>query len=124
MLVKTEPGEVIKPDSVKGIVNEGMPTHKQPFIKGNLFIKFSVEFPESFSLTDEQIRSISSSLPSPPVDQDVVEATSALDSHEFVVEQVSLANIDPSERMRQTGGEAYDSDDEQPGGQRVQCAHQ
>lgn len=34
-------------DAVKGIVHEGMPIYKSPFDRGNLYIKFSVTFPEN-----------------------------------------------------------------------------
>jgi len=63
LVIKTKPGEVTTPDSVRVIPNEGMPRHKNPFIKGNLFIKFTVEFPNSFSLTEEQISNLAKALP-------------------------------------------------------------
>jgi len=44
LLVKSNVGEVIKPNDVKVIEAEGMPVHKQPFEKGRLFVKFTVVF--------------------------------------------------------------------------------
>lgn len=45
LLVKTDPGEVIRPGDVKVVLDEGMPVYKNPFVKGKLFIRFDVEFP-------------------------------------------------------------------------------
>mmetsp|Transcript_1805 Transcript_1805/g.6393 ORF Transcript_1805/g.6393 Transcript_1805/m.6393 type:complete len:405 (-) Transcript_1805:297-1511(-) len=44
--VKSKKGEVIRPGQVKMIQGEGMPTYKNPFEKGNLFIEFTVDFPK------------------------------------------------------------------------------
>ncbi|XP_035213689.1 dnaJ homolog subfamily A member 1-like [Stegodyphus dumicola] len=40
-------GEVIKHQSLKCILNEGMPQYKNPFEKGRLIIQFIVNFPET-----------------------------------------------------------------------------
>lgn len=45
--VDTSPGEVIKPDSWRCIDNEGMPIENFPLDKGNLYVQFTVKFPES-----------------------------------------------------------------------------
>lgn len=34
LLVKSKPGEIVKPGAVKAIPNEGMPQHRNPFNKG------------------------------------------------------------------------------------------
>lgn len=65
--VVTLPGEVIKPDSWKCINEEGMPVHGRPFEKGNLYIRFSVKFPES--LSSEEVQHLKQVLPSPPQPQ-------------------------------------------------------
>jgi hypothetical protein len=49
LLIKSNPGEIIKPGDVKEIAGEGMPMWKQPFDKGLLIIKFSIKFPEAIS---------------------------------------------------------------------------
>lgn len=46
LTVSTTPGEVIKPDTFKRINDEGMPIHGRPFMKGNLYVHFTVEFPD------------------------------------------------------------------------------
>jgi len=45
--VQTEPGAVIKPDSLMTIPEKGLPFHKNPYKFGNLFVLFQVKFPES-----------------------------------------------------------------------------
>ncbi|CAI0385688.1 unnamed protein product [Linum tenue] len=40
LLIKSNPGEVIKPGQCKAINDEGMPQHGRPFIKGQLYIRF------------------------------------------------------------------------------------
>lgn len=47
LLVKSPPGQCIRPGDVKTIDDEGMPMHKNPFVKGKLYIKFDVEFPNN-----------------------------------------------------------------------------
>ena len=44
--ITNPPGRIIKPGDVKGITGEGMPFYKNPFEKGNLYVKFDVTFPE------------------------------------------------------------------------------
>ena len=61
--VVTLPGEVIKPNSWKCINEEGMPVHGRPYEKGNLYISFSVEFPES--LSSEEVQQLKQVLPAP-----------------------------------------------------------
>ncbi|XP_003747303.1 dnaJ homolog subfamily A member 1 [Galendromus occidentalis] len=47
MLVITQmPGDVIKHGDIKCIMNEGMPTYKNPFEKGRLIVQFAVKFPQ------------------------------------------------------------------------------
>eukprot|EP00262_Sarcandra_glabra_P010835 TRINITY_DN2632_c1_g2_i1.p1 TRINITY_DN2632_c1_g2~~TRINITY_DN2632_c1_g2_i1.p1 ORF type:complete len:308 (+),score=51.94 TRINITY_DN2632_c1_g2_i1:207-1130(+) len=52
LLIKSDPGEIIKPGQLKAINDEGMPHLMMPSMKGCLYICFKVEFPDSgfFSL--------------------------------------------------------------------------
>jgi len=45
--VQTQPGAVIKPDSLMTIPDKGLPFHKSPYKFGNLFVLFQVKFPDS-----------------------------------------------------------------------------
>ena len=47
LVLSNSAGYVITPNSQKAILKEGMPIHKNPFEKGNLYIKFEVAFPEN-----------------------------------------------------------------------------
>lgn len=47
-LVVTHPqGKVIDPDDEKVIVEEGFPLFRNPYVRGGLYIKFKVEFPDT-----------------------------------------------------------------------------
>ena len=48
--VTNEPGEVIKPDDLKTIPEKGLPFYKAPFKFGNLFVKFTVTFPDKIAV--------------------------------------------------------------------------
>lgn len=124
--VTTLPGEVIKPDSWKCINEEGMPVHGRPYEQGNLYIRFSVKFPESLSTAEvQQLKQVLTPPPQP-------QAPMSEDSPE----QVNMRPItDMEDELKQrkqytrnTSSEAYDSDSEEEGGgrggQRVQCAQQ
>jgi len=49
MRIVASPGEIIRPGQVKCIEEEGMPVHGQPSIKGNLYVQFEVQYPDSIS---------------------------------------------------------------------------
>uniref|UniRef100_A0A0D9VWX2 J domain-containing protein n=1 Tax=Leersia perrieri TaxID=77586 RepID=A0A0D9VWX2_9ORYZ len=122
LLIKSNPGEVVKPDQFKAINDEGMPMYQRPFMKGRLYIHFTVDFPDS--LGPEQCKALEAVLPPKPASQltemeiDECEETTMHDVH----------NIDDEMRRKaaQAAQEAYEEDDdEMPGGaQRVQCAQQ
>lgn len=44
--VQSPPDTVIKPDMIKSIPREGMPTWKNPMDEGYMFIKFTIDFPD------------------------------------------------------------------------------
>ena len=44
--IQNKPGEIIKPNSTMTCPDLGMPFHKTPYKNGNLYIKFTVKFPE------------------------------------------------------------------------------
>ncbi|CAI0447544.1 unnamed protein product [Linum tenue] len=121
LLIKSLPGEVVKPDSFKAVNDEGMPLYRKPFLKGKLYIHFTVDFPDS--LTPDQVKSLETVLPA--------KQPSGLTEMELdECEETTLHDVNIEEEMRrkqqQAQREAYDEDDdEMPGGaQRVQCAQQ
>ena len=44
------------PGSVRGIRDEGMPRFRHPDLKGNLYIRFDVEFPENNYLDEKGLK--------------------------------------------------------------------
>ncbi|GAB2218919.1 hypothetical protein Droror1_Dr00002152 [Drosera rotundifolia] len=121
LIIKSQPGEVVKPDQFKAINDEGMPMHQRPFMKGKLYIQFSIEFPESLSL--EQSKAVEAVLPPRP---SIPLSNTELEE----CEETTLHDVNIEEEMRrkqaQTQQEAYDEDNDMHGGgaQRVQCAQQ
>ncbi|MCL7043637.1 hypothetical protein MKW94_015502 [Papaver nudicaule] len=94
LFIKTNTGEVIKPDSLKALDDEGMPVYQRPSMRGKLYIHFTVEFPES--LTAEQCKALEGALPA---------RTSSL---------LTDTKVDEREKINLHGD----------GAQRVQCAQQ
>ncbi|KAL3828621.1 hypothetical protein ACJIZ3_017423 [Penstemon smallii] len=119
LLIKSQPGEVVKPNSYKAINDEGMPIYQRPFMKGKLYIHFNVEFPDSLSL--DQVEALGKVLPSKPQSQ-------LTDMELDECEETTLHDVNIEDEMRRKAHhqEAYDEDDEDMhgGGQRVQCAQQ
>jgi DnaJ homolog subfamily A member 2 len=117
LIVRSEGGEIIKNDDLKAVRNEGMPQYKNPFEKGNLYIKFMVEFPENNFCSLNQLKKLESALPPRPM---FVQPLG-----EF--EEVDLIDYDPvnEANSRRSRGEAYNnSDDEEDGQPGVQCRTQ
>ncbi|CAN1171138.1 DnaJ protein homolog 2 [Linum perenne] len=120
LLIKSLPGEVVKPDSFKAINDEGMPMYQKPFLKGKLYLHFTVDFPDS--LSPDQVKALEAILPA--------KSSSRLTDMEIdECEETTMHDVNIEEEMRrkqhQARQEAYDEDDEMPGGaQRVQCAQQ
>ncbi|KAL9266084.1 DnaJ protein-like protein [Drosera capensis] len=121
LIIKSQPGEVVKPDQFKAINDEGMPMYQRPFMKGKLYIQFSIEFPESLSL--EQSKAVEAVLPPRP--------SIPLSNMELEeCEETTPHDVNIEEEMRRKQGqaqqEAYEEDDDMHGGgaQRVQCAQQ
>ncbi|KAI7863088.1 hypothetical protein BDF14DRAFT_1847732 [Spinellus fusiger] len=109
-------GQVINPGMIKRVLHEGMPTYRRPDDRGDLYIRFVVEFPKDGFASSEQMKALESILPREP---------SKKETHE-VIDECSLLPGD-IESFGESGDfkNAYDEDDEdeheQPG---VQCAQQ
>jgi len=108
-------GEVIQPDDLKQVTGEGMPTHKRPFDKGNLLIKFEIEFPKKNWTSAENIKTLEKILPPRP---NLKVPTSSM-----IIDEVTLADVD-IRRQQQPRKSAYDEDEEERGHPGVQCAQQ
>lgn len=120
IVIKTKPGEVIKPESgqspfVKRVAEEGMPSHRNPFVRGDLYIVFKVTFPEDGELSEETLKILRKTLPDPDLDI------------EYDIEEVEEHTMDDADVKHfghggaKSHGDAYDSDDDEEGGRPVQC---
>ncbi len=106
---------MIKNADIKCVLNEGMPQYKDPFVKGRLIVKFSVDFPEDNWINDDKLNMLEKLL---PARQDVMIPDQA---EECVLQKVE-AHDGPG-KSRGHGHEAYmEDDDDDQQGQRVQCA--
>lgn len=121
IIIKSKPGEVIKAETdsqtpfTKIVSGEGMPSRGNPFVKGDLYVLFRVEFPDDGDLNTEQIESLKKVLPGAAMaveyDPDTAEV-----AH---LEHANVRNF--GKGGAQGNGQAYDSDNEEGGPQQVQC---
>jgi len=55
LVINHPAGEVIKPGAIKCIADEGMPQYKRSSEKGNLYVRFNIEFPPDRWITPDKI---------------------------------------------------------------------
>ncbi|XP_037944690.1 dnaJ homolog subfamily A member 1 [Teleopsis dalmanni] len=106
LIVTSMPGDVIKHEMTKCIMEEGMPMFKNPLEKGRLLIQFEVVFPETMPVS--VIPALEKCLPPRP------EVTIPIDA-----EAVNLEDFDPKQR-RQQQRMAYEEDERYEEGPRIQ----
>jgi len=120
IIIKSRPGEVIKPETfggqpfVKVVSGEGMPSRGNPFVKGNLYVLFSVEFPSDNELDLVTVKALKEVLPNPSI---------AVDYDENEDDVVHLDGADVKSFGKggaPVSNDAYESDDE-ANPQNVQC---
>lgn len=126
MYIVSDPSAQKEFRMMKAVKGEGMPTYKNPFIHGNLFLILTIEFPEC--LAPEAQRAIRCLLP-PPLnspscreEDEGVEVHAVTDMDPVQSQQANKANMS-------SGGEAYEEEEEAggargPGGGGVQCQQQ
>lgn len=121
MYVIRDPNETQSLRLCKAVKGEGMPTHKNPFVFGNMFLILKIEFPAE--LGEDAIKLLAQALP-PPIN------VPKLKDDDPNVEIHYTEDMDPvvsMEANKHNVQEAYDEDEDQgggPGGQRVQCNQQ
>lgn len=115
LIITSLPGEVIKPNEIKCVLNEGMPMYKNFYEKGRLIIQFNINFPKKGEIDVRKIGDLEKVLP-PRIAVDVPANA----------EEHTLADIDPSYRGGRRSGNDYEGMDEDmpQGARRVQCANQ
>lgn len=103
----------------KAINDEGMPHYQRPFMKGRLYLHFTVDFPETGTLSPEQCKALEAILPPRP-------SSEMTDMELDECEETTLHDVNIEDEMRrkqQQQQEAYD-EDEESSGPRIQCAQQ
>jgi DnaJ homolog subfamily A member 2 len=125
MYVVADPNAKTSFRMMKAVKDEGMPTFKNPFVHGNLFLILTIEFPDSLS-PDTQLE-ISKLLPPALNVPKFKEDDASVEVH-AVTDIDPVQSYDSNKVNMQAGGEAYDDDDDEgpsgrgPGG--VQCQQQ
>lgn len=121
LVINSAPNTITKPDSIQIIKGEGMPQQKNPFLKGDLFIVFEVDFPEH--VTESDAKKLAQILPKPSEPLMVNVDDPNVEVH--IAEQIDPEDLRNRQQNQRTG-EAYEEDeeDESGGPQRVQCRQQ
>jgi len=121
IVIQSKPGEVIKPEVaggqpfVKVVSGEGMPSLGNPFVKGNLYVLFRVEFPADGEIDTNTVKLLKKVLPNPSSEI------------EYDEDEVEICHLDTADvKSFGKGGaaqhnDAYDSDDDDANGQNVEC---
>jgi DnaJ family protein A protein 2 len=113
-------GKVIAPGSVKVIAREGMPQRGNTFEKGNLFIKFEVEFLKASQLKQALKTAITTALPPPNEVADVDENDDNIHPvtmRDSDLKQFESASSSRKERRR----ESYSRDNDKGRSHTTQC---
>ena len=113
LVVRNEPGQLIKPGDVKVIAGEGMPIHKGNGY-GDMVVEFEVEFPERMS--DSEIELLRNALP-PPSNTEPA-------AHGDDTDVCYLSRQPLDEIRREMEREADDDEEGGSGPGNVQCASQ
>lgn len=119
LLVKSPAGAVVKPGDVLEVPGEGLPVLGHSQVKGSIFVKFDVTFPERCEVTQGMKKILADVLksPLPAPGPDAAGATEA------VLRPVDVGQLKQREQLSK---DAYDSDEggDEGGGGGVQCAQQ
>ncbi len=129
-------GEVVCPGDVKVIRGAGMPTHRQPHNRGDLYLHFNIAFPSKMNLSAEQAAQLEALLPKRCA------PSSIKPGKEAEIDEVHLISVDAGKtgtgnakqrasQQQQQRRNAYEDDDEDQdegmhgnGHPGVQCAQQ
>ncbi|KAJ3328285.1 DnaJ (Hsp40), sub A, member 4 [Blyttiomyces sp. JEL0837] len=114
LLVNILPGEVIKPGDLKCIVGEGMPQHKRPYDKGNLYIRFEIKFPPPYWTDNARLALLEKILPPRAIPDIPMNGE---------VEEVVLSHVDKND-FNKAQAAANGDEDEENGRPGVSCTQQ
>ena len=122
VIIQSKLGEIIHAQSdggnpfVKVVKNEGMPSIGNPFIKGDLYVLFAVDFPKTGELNKEAVDILKKWLPNPAMEVE----------YDKDIAEVCYLDVADAKNFGKGGSAqsdlANDSDGEEGGGQQpVQC---
>ena len=116
VVVKSQPGQVVQPNSWLSVQGEGMPIKGNQFNKGNLFIHITVQFPKTQADIPpgalEMMSKVLPGTPKPDVDEDVEEHMGTACTEDEIIRQLKQGQ--QAARGRQ--GADTESDSEEGGG--------
>ncbi|RKP27652.1 hypothetical protein SYNPS1DRAFT_12363 [Syncephalis pseudoplumigaleata] len=118
--VTQSPGQVIRSGDVKCIKDEGMPEYRRPFDKGDLYVRFFVQFPEDGWMTPANAKRLESMLPPRP-------PASAPTPEHLEDCQLMACSAETAEPQEDADEDMYTDDDDDMDhgmGGGVQCAQQ
>lgn len=123
MYVLADPNAKNSMRVMKAVKDEGMPTYKNPFVHGNLFLLLTIQFPEKLE-PDVQAK-LKQHLPPPLLPRTLKDDDPSVEIHQLV-DMDPVHSFNSNKVNMQAGGEAYDEDEggggmRGPGGQNVQC---
>lgn len=118
MYVVTDTDSENKSRMMKAVKDEGMPTLKNPFVYGNLFIILNIEFPQSLS-SDAQ-EGLKALLP-PLLNTPMLGTDDDIEVHTLVdIDPVQSCSLNQANMA--VNGEAYDEDEAHARPEQPQCA--
>jgi DnaJ homolog subfamily A member 2 len=123
IVIKTRPGQIIECETtddetgrtlpyITCVKDEGMPSYGNPFVRGNLYIAFHVQFPKK--LDEDTIKQLRQILPQADVEQEY----DPQEVEEHFMDFADLRHFGKGGAVTETN--EYDSD-EDGGAQGVQC---
>jgi len=129
MYIISDPDAKVDGRIMKAVNGEGMPTLKNPFVSGSMFLILTIQFPDKLE-PDVQTR-IRKLLP-PPLNVCNIKEDDPNVEHHAVVDLDPVLSFNSNKANMKAGGEAYDDDDDEgggggmrmPGGGGVQCQQQ
>jgi len=110
LVVTSTPGEVIRPNEKKCILDEGMPLQSNPIQKGRLVVSFDINFPKDGWIEPKSLHAIEKLLPAR-------EKYIAAD----IAEEVHLTSLEDLPSSYGHGGNYYDEDEDDHQREGVQC---
>lgn len=115
LIVKTSPGEIIRPGDFKVIEREGMPKKDESFSKGKLYVHFNIKFPAYSELSPDFKNVLGECIPVPAVNYD---------PNDENIHEVKMSNASKEDFERKRTRRQDDDDDDDPRQAGVQCQGQ